>query len=115
MTWSETEVAYVLGGWSGNSWAMDIGKILVLGDNVVIKFATHTPTPGFSLLLPSGDLQLQNHAGPGVAFTSYNDDSRKGDTNGDGPSSGSPGYWDGIYTTGPVWFTWGNIYFATAH
>jgi hypothetical protein len=117
MTWSATEVAFVFGGLSGNqnSWAMDANKILVLGDNVVIKFGTHTPTPGFSLLIPTGDFQLQNHDGSGVAFTSYNDDSRKGDTNGDGPSSGTPGYWDGIYTTGPTWFNWSNIYFASPH
>jgi hypothetical protein len=113
MTWSETEVAYVFGGWSGNSWAMDVGKVLILGDNVVIKFCTHTPTPGFSLLMPSGDAQLQNHDGPGVAFTSFNDDSRKGDTNGDGPSVGTGGYWEGIYTEGPTWFTWSNIFYAS--
>jgi hypothetical protein len=112
MTWSETEVAFVLGGWSGNSWAMDIGKVLVLGNNVVLKFATHTPTPGFSLLLPGGEIQLQNHSGPGVVFTSFNDDSEKGDTNGDGPSAGTPGYWEGIFTSGPTWFTWGNIHYA---
>jgi PKD repeat protein len=112
MTWSETEVAYVLGGWSGNSWAMDVGKVLVLGDNVVLKFATHIPTPGFSLLLPDGEIQLQNHGGPGVVFTSYNDDSEKGDTNGDGPSTGSAGYWEGIFTAGPTWFDWGNIHYA---
>jgi len=115
MTWTNTRVAYVLGGWSSNSWAMDAGKILILGDNVVLKFATHTPVPGFSLLIPTGDFQIQNHSGPGVVFTSYNDDSEKGDTNGDGPSTGTPGYWDGIFTTGPIWFTWGNIHFATIH
>ena len=117
MTWSATEVAFVFGGLSGsqNSWAMHTGKILILGDNVVIKFGTHTPTPGFSLLIPDGDFQLQNHGGSGVAFTAYTDDSRKGDTNGDGPSSGTAGYWERIYTAGPIWFTWGNIYFASPH
>ena len=76
MTWSETEVAFVLGGWSSNSWAMTAGKKLVLGDNVVIKFARYT-TPGFSLLMPDGAIQLQNYNGPGVAFTAYTDDSLK--------------------------------------
>jgi hypothetical protein len=116
MTWSATEVAFVFGGWSGNSWSMDggLGKKLVLGDNVVIKFARYT-TPGFSLLMPDGDIQLQNHDGSGVAFTAYTDDSFKGDTNGDGPSSGTSGYWEGIYTAGPIWFTWSNIYFASPH
>ncbi len=114
MTWSETEVAFVLGGWSGNSWAMDAGKVLVLGDNVVIKFARYT-TPGFSLLMPDGETQLQNFNGTGVAFTAYNDDSLKGDTNGDGASVGTAGYWEGIFTSGPVWFSWANIHFAAPH
>jgi hypothetical protein len=113
MTWKETEVAFVLGGWSSNSWAMDggLGKKLVLGDSVVIKFAKYT-TPGFSLLMPDGATQLQNYNGPGVALTAYTDDSFKGDTNGDGPSSGTASYWEGIYTAGPNWFTWANIYFS---
>ncbi len=116
MTWSETEVAFVLGGFTGNSWYMEpnLGKKVVLGDNVVIKFARYT-TPGFSLYIPDGDIQLQNHGGTGVAFTAYTDDSLKGDTNGDGPSVGTPGYWEGIETSGPIWFTWGNIYFASPH
>lgn len=116
MTWSETEVAFVLGGWSSNSWAMDggLGKKLVLGDNVVIKFARYTE-PGFSLLMPDGETQLQNFNGNGVAFTAYTDDSLKGDTNGDGPSTGSNGFWEGIFTSGPVWYSWANIHFAASH
>ncbi len=117
MTWSETEVAFVLGGWTGNSWAFDISpdKVLVLGDSVVLKFATHNPTPGFSILIPSGDIQIQNHDGPGVFFTAYNDDSLKGDTNGDGPSTSHDGYWAGIYMAGPNWFAWPNILYDDAH
>jgi len=113
LTWKETEVAYVLGGWSSNSWAMDggKGKKLVLGDSVVIKFAKYT-TPGFSLLMPDGLGQLQNYNGAGVAFTAYTDDSLKGDTNGDGSSAGTAAYWEGIYTAGPKWFTWPNMHFA---
>jgi hypothetical protein len=113
MTWSETEVAFVLGGWTGNMWYMDsgLGKKLVLGDNVVIKFAAYT-TPGFALYLPDGDMQLQNFDGPGVVFTSYTDDDYKGDTNGDGPSVGTAGYWEGIETSGPIWYSWPNILYA---
>jgi len=111
MTWNATEVAFVLGGWSGNSWAFDTGKIVALGDDVVVKFARYT-TPGFSILLPSGDTQLQNHDGPGVAFTSYEDDSLKGDTNGDGPSVGTDGDWEGISTVGISWYSWPNISYA---
>jgi hypothetical protein len=115
MTWTAMEVPFVLGGWSGNSWAFDANKTLVLGPFVIIKFNTHNPTPGFSLLLPDGEQQLVNRALPGVAFTAYDDDSRGGDTNGDGLSVGTPGSWEGIYTHGPSWFTWGNIYFAAPH
>lgn len=115
MTWSATEVAFVLGGWSGNSWAFDSNKTLALGFNVVIKFVTHSPLPGFSVLVPDGEQQLVNRAGPGVAFTAYDDDMLKGDTNGDGLSLGTPGSWNGIYTAGPSWFNWGNIYFAAPH
>ncbi len=112
-TWSNTEVAYVLGGWSGNSWYMPTSVKRTLGDNVVLKFATHTPTPGFSFYIPAGVSQLVNYSGPGVEFTSYEDDSRKGDTNGDGVSSGTNGSWEGIETTGPNWYKWSNIHFAT--
>ncbi len=111
-TWSETEVAYVLGGWSSNSWYVPTDKIIVLGDNVVVKFNTHSPTPGFSLYIPAGTIQLQNYDGPGVAFTAYNDDSYKGDTNGDGASSGTSGFWAGIETAGPVRYQWSNIYYS---
>lgn len=109
MTWSATEVAFVLGGWSGNSWSFDAGKILTLGSDVVIKFARYT-TPGFSILLPSGDTQIGNHDGSGVQFTSYGDDSVKGDTNGDGSST--PELWGGISYPGINWYAWSNIYYA---
>jgi len=108
MTWSETEVAFVLGGWSGNSWSFDAGKILTLGDNVVVKFARYT-NPGFSILLPDGDGQLANHDGTGVQFTSYGDDTEKGDTNGDGVTT--PELWSGISYPGINWYQWSNIYY----
>ena len=110
-TWSNTEVAYVLGGWSGNSWYMPTTVTRTLGDNVVLKFHANIPT-GFSLYIPAGVSQLLNYNGTGVEFTSYEDDSRKGDTNGDGASSGTSGTWEGIETTGPNWYKWSNIHFA---
>ncbi len=111
ISWSNKQVPYVLGGWSSNSWVFGSTRILVLGDSVVIKFARYT-TPGFTLSIPSGTVQIQNYNGPGVVFTTYTDDSYLGDSNGDGPSSGSFGYWEGIQTTGPIWYSWTNMFFA---
>ncbi len=109
MTWSEIEVAFVLGGWSGNSWAFDSNKILVLGDNVVVKFARYT-NPGFSILFPDGGTgQITNYDGTGVEFTSYGDDTYKGDTNGDG--STAPDLWSGISYPGINWYQWSNIHY----
>ncbi|MDP4220857.1 MAG: hypothetical protein Q8916_02530 [Bacteroidota bacterium] len=111
-TWSATEVAYVLGGWSGNSWYMPTNVTRTLGDNVVLKFHKGPSTTGFSLYIPSGVSQLVNYNGTGVEFTSYEDDSRKGDTNGDGASTGMNGSWEGIETSGPNWYPWTNIHYA---
>lgn len=111
MTWSNTEVAYVFGTYGSNSWYMPTSNKLTLGDNVVVKFNTNISGHGFSLYIPVGTSQLVNYDGPGVAFTSYDDDDFKGDTNGDGFSVGTPGYWSGIETTGPVWQHWANIYY----
>ncbi len=110
-SWDETEVAYVFGHNSGNSWAMTTGKILTLGDDVVLKFETKNPV-GFSVLMPDGEGQLQNNNGVGVAFTAFADDDYKGDTNGDGPSTGLSGSWEGISTPGITWVNWSNIYYA---
>lgn len=111
-TWSATEVAYVLGGWSGNSWYMPTTVKRTLGDNVVLKFHRGPSTVGFAFYIPSGVSQLVNYSGPGVEFTAYEDDSRKGDTNGDGASNGVAGSWEGIETSGPNWYGWSNIHFS---
>ncbi|MEO7308845.1 MAG: hypothetical protein ABIX01_00490 [Chitinophagaceae bacterium] len=111
MTWTNKQAPYVLGGWSSNSWPFDNGKVLVLGDSVVLKFARYT-SPGFTLFIPTGVGQIQNYNGPGVVFTSYTDDSYLGDSNGDGPSLGTAAYWEGVQTTGPVWYHWPNILFS---
>jgi len=111
ITWTNKQVPYVLGGWSSNSWVFGTNKVLTLGDSVVIKFARYT-NPGFTLSIPNGSFQIQNSNGSGVVFTSYTDDSYLGDSNGDGVSIGSPGYWEGIQTSGPNWYPWPNIFFA---
>jgi hypothetical protein len=111
ITWTNKRVPFILGGWSSNSWAFDPFKILILGDSVVLKFAHYT-TPGFTLFIPNGSSQIQNYNGLGVVFTTYEDDSYLGDSNGDGPSTGAAGYWEGVETTGPIWYTWPNIYYS---
>lgn len=106
-TWRETEVAFVI---DDNDWWIVSGASLTLGDNVVLKFR-----PGSELVLDNGSSALVNYGGAGVYFTSYKDDSLKGDTNGDGGAT-SPGYadWVGIFDNSltlpsPYYFTWSNI------
>ncbi len=109
LSWRETEVAFVI---DDNQLWIDDGASLTLGNNVVIYLSI-----GSQLVLDDGPSSLSNHGGSGVFFTSYKDDSLKGDTNGDG-SITSPGLadWLGIYdnTSGvyPYYCTWGNILYS---
>jgi len=83
--------------------------------NGVLVLTNHLTVPaGFTLMLPAG-LTVKMHGGlqltvngtlraPGtsgapVVFTSYADDDYGGDTNKNGPSTGSPGEWYGIHLT----------------
>lgn len=74
--WEETEVPFVI---DYVDWWIDYTGTLILGNNVVLKFM-----PDSYMNLEQGATTLSNHNGSGVAFTSIKDDSRKGDTNGDG-------------------------------
>ncbi|MFH0977182.1 MAG: hypothetical protein V1874_15490 [Spirochaetota bacterium] len=103
ITWAETEVAFVM---YDNSLWVNSGCTLTLGNNVTIKFTANV------LNLEDGDSAIANHNGAGVAFTSFKDDSRKGDTNGDGYSAGANGDWLGIYNdAASVYVGWPTIWF----
>ena len=91
--WTEDEVAFV-----STSETMQIasGKTLTLGDNVVIKFIENR-----TLEIVDNEAALINYNGSGVYFTSYKDDSLKGDSNGDNETTlPAPADWVGIYIYG---------------
>jgi len=103
ITWGETEVPFVI---NDNDLWVNPDASLTLGDDVVIKF-----TADAALVYDGGN--LLNHDGPGVAFTSFKDDSQKGDTNGDGATTApGDGDWNGVYNDSEAvsdYESWANI------
>jgi hypothetical protein len=103
ITWQETEVAFVI---HDNDLRIDADASLTLAENVVVKF-----TAGSKLKYSGENIKKYNLSG--VVFTSFKDDTQKGDTNGDGNAS-SPvtGDWLGIYrdkSGNSGYETWTNI------
>lgn len=100
LTWSETDVAYVI---NDNDLWINAGFSLSLGDDVVLKF-----TSGSYMVVDDGATINQ---GLNNFFTSFKDDANKGDTNGDGTlTSPAIGDWGGIFDNGAgIYYTWPNI------
>lgn len=68
-------------------------RTLTLGPGVIVKFQG-------GILQVDGTLITQGTAAAEVVITAYADDAFGGDTNLNGPSSGSPGAWVGVRFTG---------------
>jgi len=98
LSWSETEVAFVIN--DNDLW---IESSLSLGNDVVIKF-----TSGSTFVIDTGAVIFQ---GTNNWYTSFKDDVKKGDTNGDGnATTPANGDWLGIYVNGiGSYATWPNI------
>jgi len=67
------------------------GDTLTIEPGVIVKFQSNTRMDINGTLIAAGTET------DSIIFTSYNDDEYGGDTNGNGPSSGSPGYWDQLF------------------
>jgi hypothetical protein len=83
-----TEVPYLIGN-------IGVGGSLVIGPGVVLKFRQE---PYGVSVGAQGTVSADGTSSVPVIFTSSEDDSVMGDTNGDGVSAGTAGDWSGLFT-----------------
>lgn len=104
--WEEDEVAFVIN--DNDLWITE-GSSLNLSNDMVLKFTSES-----EIVIAAG---ANINQGDNVYFTSFKDDSKKGDTNGDlSATMANNNDWVGIYDNSmiipsPYYFTWSNIFY----